>query len=116
MTFRPSTPAPGGTLRCVRCGSTSRVEAHHVAGRSLDPAVIPLCRACHGGSDGIHARLRGWGIDTPSDEAAGLGPLGPVELIVRRVAVLVDFIDPDLEGIADALARAAAAVLDQAST
>lgn len=89
---------------CRRCGRPAAVE-HHVAGRGLDPATVPLCWACHGGPDGVHARLRGLGYDSPGDALDRLGPLAPVELALRRLAVLIDFIGwPE---VADVLGRLA---------
>lgn len=37
-----------GRLRCAKCGSSDRVEFHHVGGRRhLAWAMLPLCRRHH---------------------------------------------------------------------
>lgn len=90
--------------RCRACGAPAEV-AHHVAGRALDPATVALCSGCHGGPDGIHARLRGLGYDRPADALAHLGRLAPVELALRRLAVLLDLLG--LPPVADCLGRLA---------
>ncbi len=89
---------------CCRCGRPAH-HAHHIVGRALDPATVPLCRGCHGGPDGVHARLRGLGYDRPADGLAGLGGLAPVELGLRRLAVYLDFLG--LPEVADCLGRLA---------
>lgn len=47
--------------RCYLCGSYSNIEYHHILGggkRKLSTKyglVVPLCRECHRGSDGVHS-------------------------------------------------------------
>ena len=91
-------------MRCRRCGALAGHE-HHVVGRALDPATLPLCDDCHEGASGVHSRLRGFGYDSPGDEVAELGSFGPVELGLRRLAVLLDFLG--LVPVADCISRLA---------
>lgn len=50
-------------LPCVCCGAPGPSDAHHVCcdkrPRS-DFRVIPLCTACHRGSEGYHAAKKSW--------------------------------------------------------
>jgi hypothetical protein len=46
--FRKAVLARDGH-RCIRCGSTVRLEAHHLANRD-DPRGVTLCTACHRGA------------------------------------------------------------------
>lgn len=70
---------------CARCGDDA-AHLHHVAGRSVASPVVPVCRACH---DDVHAFLRGIRLDHPGG-AILPGPVGSVELGLRRLAVLAE--------------------------
>ena len=58
-------PLPALARRCMKCGSTKRIEGHHVLGRQHDAEclagkrgrVVPLCHSCHKGRWGIHKAL-----------------------------------------------------------
>ena len=58
-------PPPAVARLCMKCGSTRRIEWHHVCGRQHDAEclagkrghVVPLCHSCHKGRWGIHKAL-----------------------------------------------------------
>jgi hypothetical protein len=72
-------------VTCVRCGSSGLIEQHHVAGRLISSAEVPLCVGCH---HEHHNRLRGLRYDRPGDVLV-TGPVGLVELGLRRLVVLL---------------------------
>jgi len=51
---------------CTRCGRVAAINRHHCTGRGADGRylhprlTVPLCVPCH---DGMHAVMRGAGID-----------------------------------------------------
>lgn len=50
--------------KCYLCGSRERIEIHHVFPSGLRKRsteyglVVPLCRECHQGKDGVHSNRK----------------------------------------------------------
>jgi len=87
-------PKPCRGRRCVICGSTQRVEAHHVGGQNhIAWFTIPLCGEHH---DRFHALLRQIGVDLhyTSD---------PVERFFRVLKAILVFTWMVLEGFQHAM-------------
>lgn len=97
---------------CVACGHPAEHD-HHICGRGIAAATVPVCRSCH---DDVHARLRGLGYDHPADVLCE-GPLGRSELGLRRLVVFLDWCDDlgipaPIGPVEDALAALAGLLAD----
>jgi hypothetical protein len=88
--------------RCAFCGSTKRLEKHHVCGRKNEPDfTILLCHRCH---DEEHERLRDAGVSMQRPET-----------IFEFVGNALLAIGEHLKIVAEYLIRWANALLDSAA-
>ena len=69
-------------IPCTFCGSTERVEAHHVGGRNHAPETLPLCQPHH---RDITRALHAAGIDMRATR-------DPLERIARALKALAVFL------------------------
>jgi hypothetical protein len=79
--------------RCTFCGTTNKMEQHHVGGRNfIGWFTMPLCADCQ---QVFHARQRGAGIDLRSSPSAKVRLFRAMKMTVLFLWVLLDMLEKE---------------------
>jgi hypothetical protein len=81
--------------RCTFCGSTDKVQQHHVGGKAfIGWFTMALCAGCQ---QVFHARQRGAGIDLRSSPDAKVRLFRAMKMTVLFLWVLLDLLEKEIQ-------------------